>query len=322
MRKKILLCGISALAPLMPVAASASCGSAFCTANTSWDVQGAWQDPGWRLDLRYEYIDQDQPMAGSRKVGVGEIPQHHDEVRTVNRNLLSTLDYTIDADWGVTASLPVSQRRHDHIHNHMGQQLPESWDFTAMGDARVLARRRLGTFEDPQSHTLGTFGTSFGLKLPTGRTDVRNAAGDLAERTLQPGTGTTDLVAGLYYSATLPLKDLSWFVSGQVQEPLNSHQDFRPGTKLFADAGLRYAATEKLGLLAQLNAQARGRDSGAQAEPEDSGGRSLFFSPGVSYALTPSLQAYGFVQLPIYQYVNGVQLTAARAYAVGASVRF
>jgi hypothetical protein len=320
--KKILLCGIAALAPALPLEATASCGSAFCTANTSWDVQGAWQDPGWRLDLRYEYINQDQPMAGSRKVGVGEISAHHDEVRTVNRNLLSTLDYTVDADWGISASLPVSQRQHDHIHNHMGQQLPESWDFTAAGDARVVARRRLATYEDSQTHTLGTLGVNFGLKLPTGRTDVRNADGELAERTLQPGTGTTDLVAGLYYSQTLPHSDLSWFVSGLAQQALNSHQDFRPGTRLFADAGLRYAATEKVGLLVQLNAQARARDSGAQAEPEDSGGRSLFFSPGLSYAATPSIQVYGFVQLPVYQYVNGVQLTAARAYALGVSARF
>ena len=38
--------------------------------------------------------------------------------------------------------------------------------------------------------------------------------------------------------------------------------------------------------------------------------------------LTPRLQAYGFVQLPLYQYVNGVQLTADWALAAGLSVRF
>lgn len=39
--------------------------------NTSWNVQGVWTEPGARFDLRFEYIDQDQPMAGRRKVGVG-----------------------------------------------------------------------------------------------------------------------------------------------------------------------------------------------------------------------------------------------------------
>jgi hypothetical protein len=31
---------------------------------------------------------------------------------------------------------------------------------------------------------------------------------------------------------------------------------------------------------------------------------------------------YSFVQLPLYQYVNGVQLTADWAFVAGASVRF
>ena len=75
-------------------------------------------------------------------------------------------------------------------------------------------------------------------------------------------------------------------------------------------------------MLLQANALFRGRDSGAQAEPEDSGGKSLWVSPGVSYALTKNIQAYGFVQLPLYQYVNGVQLVATRSFVVGVSTRF
>jgi len=48
----------------------------------------------------------------------------------------------------------------------------------------------------------------------------------------------------------------------------------------------------------------------------------VFISPGLTYAITNSVNFYGFVQLPVYQYVNGVQLVARRAYAVGASVQF
>jgi hypothetical protein len=85
---------------------------------------------------------------------------------------------------------------------------------------------------------------------------------------------------------------------------------------------LRYLATDQVSLLLQANALARRRDGGAQAEPADSGGNSLFLSPGASYALTRELQVYGFLQLPLYQYVNGVQLTARRAVAIGISSRF
>jgi outer membrane putative beta-barrel porin/alpha-amylase len=304
-----------------PLAAAASCGAAFCTINTNWDIQGAWMEPAPRLDLRYEYIKQDQPQSGSQKISLGQIPRHHDEVLTKNQNWLASFDYPINQDWAVNALLPVVDRQHTHIHNHMGAQLLESWDFNKIGDARILARRRLATFEDAEP-ALGTLGVNFGVKLPTGRTDVRNADDELAERTLQPGTGTTDLLAGAYYSKLLPARSLSWFVQGLFQVPLNSHDEYRPGQRLSLDAGVRYAVGDHLGLMLQANALIKGRDSGNQAEPDDTGGRSLFLSPGVSYAVTPALQIYGFVQLPVYQYVNGVQLTARHAVAIGITSRF
>ena len=311
-----------ALALAVPLESAASCGSAFCTTNTNWDTQGAWTEPGWRLDLRYEYVRQDQPQTGSRKIGVGEIPRHHDEVSTTNRNWLAGVDYTINQDWAVNATLPVVGREHNHVHNHGGGQIPESWDFTQAGDARILARRRLLTSENAEKHTLGTAGLNFGVKLPTGATDVRNANGDVAERTLQPGTGTTDALLGAYWSQLLPLANLSWFAQGLVQFPLNSHADYRPGRRVSLDAGVRYSVTESASLMLQANALFRGRDSGAQAEPDDSGGRSYFLSPGFGYALSANTQLYAFLQAPLYQYVNGVQLTARRALVLGASTRF
>jgi hypothetical protein len=316
--KKLLL--MAALAAGIAGEAAASCGSAFCMVNTNWNVEGAWIEPGARLDLRFEYINQDQPRAGSRKVGVGEIPQHHDEIRTINRNWIGTFDYTFNQDWGVSATLPYSIRDHSHIHHHMGEDLMETWHFGELGDARVLGRRQWHA-ESARAERLDFFGATFGLKLPTGRTDVANADGDLAERTLQPGSGTTDLLLGGYFRRVLG-SGSSWFADLLWQRPLNSHEEFRPGDRLSLDIGVRREMSERLGLMLQLNYLHRARDSGEQAEPDDSGGKFLFLSPGVSYALGKNLQLYSFVQLPLYQYVNGVQLTADWSFVAGASVRF
>ena len=306
---------------LIPAGAAASCGSAFCTVNTDWAVQGAWTEPGTRLDFRYEYINQDQPMSGSRKVAVGEVRKHHDEVYTYNRNYLTTIDRTIDANWGVNVLLPVVDREHLHIHNHMGAQLEERWDFTALGDVRVMARRRLASFED-QTPSASVAALNFGLKLPTGKTDRKNADGDAAERSLQPGSGTTDLLVGASYSSQRPVQNLSTFVQGLMQLPLHSKDEYKPGNRVSLDAGVRYGVGEQVGLLLQANGLWRGRDRGAEAEPEDTGGTSLFLSPGVSYSIGKAINLYGFFQVPLYQYVNGVQLTAKRAYTIGGTFRF
>jgi hypothetical protein len=253
---------------------------------------------------------------------VGEIRRHHDEVLTLNRNLLASLDYTLNQDWGVNPLVPMVDRYHEHIHNHGGGQIPESWDFTELGDVRVMARRRLSTTENAAASSVSTTGVNFGLKLPTGKTDVKNDEGELAERSLQPGSGTTDAVFGAYYSQHRPLASLSWFAQALAQVPLNTHDEYRPGRRLNLDAGVRYDAGDRLGLLLQLNTLLKGRDHGAEAEPEDTGGTFVFVSPGISYAFTSSVQAYGFVQVPVYQRVNGVQLVPDFAVAVGLNFRF
>lgn len=312
---------LSMLSMSWSMGALASCGAAFCAVNTNWNLQGLAAEKGWRLDLRYEYIDQGQPMAGGDRVGVGQVSRHHDEVKTVNRNYVGTLDYTFNDQWGVAATVPVSDRVHTHLHNHHGAQVTEQWDYTRLGDVRVLGRYQLRS-ANAERMSLGFYGLNFGLKLPTGERDVRNAAGDRAERTLQPGSGTTDLLLGAYYNGVLPSVGASWFVQGLWQLPTNSKEDYRPGQRYSLDLGYRYEATDNVGLMLQLNALRRERDSGLQAEPGDSGGTFLFVSPGASYAVAKGTQIYGFIQKPIYQYVNGVQLAADWSAIVGLSTRF
>ena len=67
-------------------------------------------------------------------------------------------------------------RNHSHIHNHGGAQLLEQWNFTEAGDLRILGRRQWRA-ESAQAQRLDFFGASFGLKLATGRDDVRNPQG-------------------------------------------------------------------------------------------------------------------------------------------------
>ena len=306
---------------LLPSIAFASCGSSFCTVNSSWTTEDAAAEVGSLFDLRDEYINQNQPRAGTHNVAVGHIPHDHDEVSTANRNLLATYAHTFGNGWGVTVIAPIVARNHFHLHNETdGTQTPERWKFTELGDVRALGRYQLplvGDVNNPSS-----VGVIFGLKLPTGKTTLTNGTGDLAERTLQPGSGTTDVILGGYYHQKLPQANASWFLQGQIQQPLKSHNDFKPGAQAGIDAGFNYAFSDKLGALLQINVLAKRRDKGSQAEPADSGGRYMSISPGLSYALTDTIHIYGFFQKPVYQQVNGVQLTASKALVAGLSTRF
>jgi hypothetical protein len=317
-----LLRGLAAAGLLSALAApaQASCGSAFCSINTDWGAGTTGLVEGSSLDVRYEHIRQDQPRTGSRRIAVGEIPHHHDEVRTLNRNLVATYSHTWASGWGITATLPFADRDHLHIHNHRGAKLPEEWNFRELGDVRVTGRyQRHLEGSDAAPRIASVF---LGLKLPTGKTDVSNDQGAVAERSLQPGSGTTDLILGALYHQQLASSGAAWFAQVQLQQPLNSHDDFRPGAQLGVDLGYAHPVTERLSGLLQLNLLAKARDRGAQAEPDDSGGRSVFLSPGLSYKLGEMFRVYAYYQHPLYQYVNGVQLTARRAVVLGVSTQF
>ena len=309
-----------ALAAALAGCAHASCGAAFCSINTDWTSEATGLAEGSVFDLRYERIRQDQPRAGSRRVAVGELPRHHNEVGTRNRNLVGTFSHTFASGFGLSVSAPYVEREHLHIHIHRGAALREEWNFREFGDVRITGRyqRALGG-NDAAPRAAGVI---LGLKLPTGRTGVASAGGDVAERTLQPGTGTTDLILGAVFHQQLPASGASWFAQAQVQHALRSHEGFRPGAQLTADLGYAHPLADRLDGIVQLNVVARRRDRGAEAESADSGSRSVFLSPGLSYRLTDALRVYGFVQQPLYQYVNGVQLTPDRAFVLGLATRF
>ncbi len=304
---------------LLPFLAHANCGSAFCNLNTDWDIQSIATKPGIRLDLRAEYIKQDELRQGSHKIKpAGEVDEH-DEIRTINRNYLATIDWSIDADWGVTFRLPFIDRAHQHVHNEddgLGGVDPEleKWDFSGLGDIQALGRYRF--YHDAKSSA----GVRFGLKLPTGDIREKNSAGEQAERTLQPGTGSVDTILGAYYNHHEG--NLGWFVQGAWQQTVHDRDNFKPGRKLNADIGLSYSASPDLSLLLQLNAQHKSKDTGINAEPIESGSSTLSLSPGLSYRFTGNTHIYGFVQAPIYQYVRGTQLTSDWSAAVGINTSF
>ena len=317
-RQATLLCLFTFTLLAVPHRLHASCGAAFCTFNTAWETQGVWTESGVRLDLRYEYINQDQLRHGTDKVAAGEIAREHDEIKTLNRNLVATLDYSAGPAWGVSAQVPMVSRRHSHIHTDENELL--TWNFSALGDIRILGRHQFLTGSGQSE----TWGVLLGAKLPTGDTDKRNSAGSVAERTLQPGTGTTDAIVGVYYNTLLFLRErpTTAFVQATVQAPLKSYDKFRPGNQFALDAGLRYPLSQAWNAMLQMNALFRLNDEGTNAEPADSGGTFAWVSPGLGYAASRHWQIYGFVQLPLYQRVNGVQLTADWAASMGMSWRF
>ena len=313
---RLLKCSTALLMLASHGTAMASCGSAFCSINTDWNAQTLWTENATQLDVHMEYIKQDQLRAGRDKTTASGEVGEHDEIETRNRNVIASLSHAVSSSVSLTLTMPVVSRDHSHIHNGVGGPELESWDFTQLGDVRASAYWRLDEAQSPYDTAYGLIG---GIKLPTGSTDQRNSAGEVAERSLQPGTGSTDLIVGGFASGRWA--QAGWFAQVRGRYAVTERQKYEPGDAVNLDLGMSYPLGA-VQALAQINMLWRGQDQGANADPADSGGTFIYFSPGLLVPLGNGMQLYGLVQLPLLQDVRGTQLTADWAASLGLSVRF
>ncbi|HEX9390779.1 MAG TPA: hypothetical protein VF928_05655 [Usitatibacteraceae bacterium] len=301
-------------ASMVSPSSSWACSSCGCILDSDWASQGYSVDGGLRFDARFDYFNQNQLRTGTGKFDRAGAPIPNDrelQQSTINRNLMLGFDYSANPIWGVNVQLPAFDRPHTTI--APDDDAVSSSRSRSVGDIRVLGRYQ-GVASD------GSVGVQFGLKLPTGRRNYNFSNGPQTDnpldRGLQPGTGTTDALLGAYHFGALS-DDLSYFANVLAQIPLNARDGFKPGAGVNVNMGIRYRANGFITPQLQINARAERRESGANADIDNSGATLVNISPGVGIQLTKAVQAYGYLQVPIYQRVNGLQLEPRYTVSVG-----
>jgi len=303
---------------LLPLA-SWACSSCGCTLNSDWASQGFKTGSGFSMDLRYDYFNQDDLRTGTGRVGAAAktLPNANEiQQYTVNRNTTLTLDYGFDEAWGVTVLAPYMDRSHGTF--APGDTELSTSHSSSIGDVRVVGRYQGFSPEHD-------WGLQFGVKLPTGATNVKFDSGPQAgqplDRGLQPGTGSTDLLLGIYKFGPLN-QSFDYFSQALLQVPVTSKDDFKPGVGANLSAGVRYVTDGPVAPHLQVNIRTERPESGANADVENSGATLAYLSPGVTWNVAEKVQVYGFAQLPIYQRVNGFQLEPKYTVSVGMHYAF
>jgi hypothetical protein len=313
---------------LLSWAAQSALGCATCGCTLSADAaMGYSADPGWRLNLEYDYIHQDELRNGTH--AVSSVPDGEElEHDTLNQYFTADLNYNPTADWNIDLKVPYVVRSHSTYGEFdSSEPLPDlsSSHSSSIGDVKLI-----GSYQGLLlAHNLGL---QLGVKLPTGRygTAVNFDSGPLAgtplDASLQPGTGSTDIIVGAYYYRAIG-EYVDLIVNGQFQSAVREKldqpgNDFRPGNSLSMSAGLRYDAFPDWMPQLQLNFLHKSADQGALADTPDTVGTVVYLSPGLTARVLPRLHAYGFVQVPVYSNLDGYQLFPRFTVSVGLSYAF
>lgn len=313
-RRSLQTLSLAVFAGAAGVSPALGCSVCGCSLSSDWAAQGYTTTPGLDASVRFEYFEQSDLRSGTNSVNrtAYAFPNNQEiQQRTLNRNTWLELNYVADPPWTISVQLPYLDRFHTTI--AAGDTAISTSDATGLGDIRVLGRyQNFGTTR--------SFGFQFGLKLPTGRFDQNFSsgpqAGGLLDRGLQLGTGTTDLLLGASWF-TRPTTNLGCFTQITFQQPLAERADFIPSTSVTGSGGIRWLNASSFTPQLQLNVKCEGREHGAEADTPNSGGTLAYLSPGLTTDLGTGSTGYVFVQLPLYQRVNGLQLEPKWLLSIG-----
>lgn len=319
MIKAALPCGLAPALFFGLTSAAQACASCGCTLTADWLSQGLAAQPGTTLSLRYDYVPQTTLRSDTSTVDRGAIAFPADreiERYTYNHSLTFTLDHQFANDWGVDVQLPVLTRPHKTVVEDTIE--PSHSDTKGVGDLRIVGRwQGLST---PGSVT----GLEAGLVLPTGPFQQKfksgPAAGEEVDRGLQPGSGTVQAVIGAYHlGAVTP--ELGYFAQVTGQTALTHRDGYKPGSFVQASAALNYTRWRNVTPQLQFSVRHTLKDSGPSADRPNSGGTQINVAPGLSAKLSRKIVGFGFVELPLYNRVNGYQLVPKAKLSLGLLVR-
>lgn len=299
---------------LAGTATALACSVCSCSLSSDWAAQGYSATTGLEAGVRFEYSDQTNLRSGTNSVDRStlELPNENEtQRRTLNRNTWVDLNYGFNSSWALTAALPSFDRFHTTIAE--GDSALSTSHASGLGDLRLLAR-----YQKPgMDHS---FSFQFGFKLPTGRFDQNFSegpqTGELLDRGLQLGTGTTHLLVSASWFAR-PAASVGVFAQAQLDQPLAARDNFLPSTNATLTGGVRWLNSSRFTPQLQLNLKTESREHGSEGDTANSGGTHAYLSPGVTAEITSRSSAFVFVQLPVYQRVNGLQLEPRWTLSIG-----
>jgi hypothetical protein len=221
-------------------------------------------------------------------------------------------EYMFDGGWGVMTEVPYWQRHFETTGPSGGL---ESFDHGALGDIRIEGVYN-GFTPD------GSTGVVFGFKLPTGDSSYPGF-----DRDTEIGSGSTDTLLGAYHAGSLTSDNAwAWFAQGQWQHAIAQRGAYRPGDEIDGALGVDYAKGLIWGQAAftptlEFLASQRAHDSGAAADPPDSGYTRFFAAPGLELDYH-AWKIFGAVEIPMVQHFNGNQLAAGELFKLSVGYAF
>lgn len=285
----------------------------------------------WGFGLRSEIINNDafstEQLEGFAADGLEGV---HSIDKITSTSL--SLSYGVTDDLSVNARLPYIKRkniREGEIEDGVAEAHTHG-DSSGVGDLLILTQYKVSNSEKTD------IAIQFGVKTPTGDTEVKDNDGVRFETEFQPGSGSWDFLLGTSISRSI--NGFSYHANILYNKTTQGSQFTEIGDAFSYNAALSYrlgfdenhdhashdhSDSESTGvewdLLIELNGETRAKNEISGIEDENSGGSILFLSPGVRVS-AGKFGGFISVGMPVIENQNGKQTDIDTRIVAGLSL--
>ncbi|MEK6689749.1 MAG: transporter [Nitrospirota bacterium] len=228
--------------------------------------------------------------------------------------------YGISENIMLLAVVPLRKTKLDgHLHVHEDGDVEvesDKGDEFGLGDIALLGRYTF--FKTHTIDTTTTIAAIVGVKFPTGKTDGKTGDGaNFLDAHLQLGTGSTDFLLGLSLSHAIGRFSMAANLLGSINtEGDVGDKKHQFGNTLNYDLTARYRVYpgkisplgQQLFLALGVNGEIRGKEKEDGIELTNSGGHTIYISPGIQVVVSPHWVFELSYSHPVYHNLNGIQL--------------
>lgn len=236
--------------------------------------------------------------------------------KRVSQSIMLKGIWGISDKWSIGVTLPYEFRMEEVS---TGSEILPKLYSQGIGDFFIQAQYTILT---SNSHNLLV---ATGLKIPTGSNNETNDLGIELPPDLQPGTGSWDLAIGSNYQlSNIFGGKFNYNLSGTARfngsaKRFNNQQNYKFGNEFMIVTGLAADIIVGGGIfIPSLYLQYRRTylDLTNDSLTPNTGGDWLNLIPGIAYNFNTKLQLMTSVSIPIYRYLEGLQLTTTYSFFV------
>jgi hypothetical protein len=236
----------------------------------------------------------------------------------INRSLYDftslSLSYGLTNDLTIHSELGYFSRKLQEVNLPGGIEFIES---SGLGDLALTLRYNILDRERFKSDRVMI---SMGTRLPIGAFN-ETLDGISIPISLQPSSGTSKINCSVFYAHKKPSSPFGWNVLSYNEWSNEINKDFliyQYGMYSTLELSSLYSRSSGFLAILSLKMEYRARDTREDdISIESTGSKVAYIKPQVVFELLPELNMISLVEIPIFKYVNGYQLTRLYAFQIG-----